>query len=323
MRELPPIPPPPPPAPCFGHVWLTEAAGEEVHCFRVKKVIFQGETDFAEVEILDTYGYGKILAIDGWTQSAQDDEVLYHEALVCPAMTLLPREPRRVAILGGGEGATLREVLRFRSVTRCVMVDLDPQLVALCREHLPEWSAGAFEDPRAELVIGDAREYLERSRESFDAIIADLPDAEFGEPLQNLYSREFYRIAAARLSPDGIFVTQSVDALALGTDLIQTPAIRRTVKDVFGHAHVYARYIPSFWSEWTWIVAGPGLCGEDPADFSPAEIDRRLHERRDPRFPCRTYDGEAHRHLFSLTKDMREVLRWQGPIVEDRRERGA
>ena len=68
MAELPPAPPPPPPPPPFGNVWLTEAAGEEVHCFRVKKVLFQGETEYADVEILDTYGYGKILTIDGWTQ---------------------------------------------------------------------------------------------------------------------------------------------------------------------------------------------------------------------------------------------------------------
>lgn len=315
MRELPPIPPPPPPPPCFGNVWLTEAAGEEVHCFRVKKVLFQGETEFADVEILDTYGYGKILAIDGWTQSAQDDEVYYHEALVCPAMVLAPEPPRRVAILGGGEGATLREVLRFPSVERAVMVDVDDDLVALCREHLPEWSAGAFDDPRVALVTDDARAWLARSPQKFDAIIADLPDAEFGEPLQDLYSRGFYDLVRARLAPGGVFVTQSVDALALGTNLIQTPAIRRTMRAAFGHAHVYARYIPSFWSEWTWVLAG--VAG-DPADVAPDEIDRRLAARRDPRFPCRTYDGEAHRHLMSLMRDLREVLRYDGPIVEDR-----
>jgi spermidine synthase len=318
MRELPPIPPPPPPPACFGNVWLTEAAGEEVHCFRVKKVLFQGETEFADVEIVDTYGYGKILAIDGWTQSAQDDEVLYHEGLVCPAMALAPEPPRRVAILGGGEGATLREVLRFRDVERCVMVDIDPELVALCREHMPEWSAGAFDDPRAELVTGDARAFLERAGERFDVIIADLPDAELGDPLQDLYSRRFYEIVLSRLGPGGIFVTQSVDALALGTNLIQTPVIRRTARAVFGHAHVYARYIPSFWSEWTWVIAGPGIGAADPALAPPDAIDARLAERRDPRFPCRTYDGEAHRHLFSLTRDMREVLRYEGPILEDR-----
>jgi spermidine synthase len=318
MRDLPPIPPPPPPPPCFGNVWLTEAAGEEVHCFRVKKVLFQGETEFADVEILDTYGYGKILAIDGWTQSAQDDEVYYHEALVAPALALGPAPARRVAILGGGEGATLREVLRFRDVERCTMVDIDAELVALCREHLPEWAAGAFEDPRAELVAGDARAFLAETRERFDVIIADLPDAEFGDPLQDLYSREFYDLVRARLAPGGIFVTQSVDALALGTNLIQTPAIRRTVRAAFGEAHVYARYIPSFWSEWTWVLAGPGLEGRDPAEVAPDAIDARLAARRDPRFPCRTYDGEAHRHLFSLMRDLREVLRYDGPIVVDR-----
>jgi spermidine synthase len=294
----------------------------------VKKVLFQGETEFADVEILDTYGYGKILAIDGWTQSAQDDEVMYHEALVCPAMTLLERPARKVAILGGGEGATLREVLRFPSVERCAMVDIDPELVALCKEHLPEWHAGAFDDARGEVIAADARAWLAASGEKFDVILADLPDCSFGEPLQDLYSTRFYEIVAEHLAPGGLFVTQSVDALALGTNLVQTPVIRRTVRHVFGHAHVYARYIPSFWSEWTWVMAGPGIerlplspgAYPDPADVAAEEIDARLAARRDARFPCKTYDGVSHRHLFSLMRDLREVLRWDGPIVRDLEE---
>jgi spermidine synthase len=319
MAELPPAPPPPPPPLPTGNVWATESAGEETHCFRVKRVLFQGETEYADVEILDTFGYGKMLTIDGWTQSAQDDEALYHEGLVCPALVMLPEPARRVLVLGGGEGATLREALRFPSVERCVMVDIDDELVRLCREHMPEWSAGAFEDPRAEVVVGDARAYLEGmgDGETFDAIIADLPDGEVGEPLQDLYSVQFYELVKRRLSPRGIFVTQSVDALALGTPLIQTPAIHRTMKHAFGRAYVSARYIPSFWSEWTWVTAGPGL-ERPPASFTEEEVDARLAARRDARHPCRTYDGESHVHLFHLTRDLRDVLRFTGPVIEDR-----
>jgi len=318
MAELPPAPPPPAPPLPFGNTWWTEKAGEEEHCFRVKRLLFQGETEYADVEILDTWGYGKILTIDGWTQSAQDDEAQYHEGLVCPALVMLPEPAKRVLILGGGEGATLREVLRFPSVERCVMVDIDAELVELCKEHMPEWSAGAFDDPRATVIAGDARAYLEAMTdgETFDVILGDLPDCEVGEPLQDLYSVQFYELVKRRLSPRGIFVTQAVDALALGTPLIQTPTIYRTMRHTFGAAWVSARYIPSFWSEWTWVTAGPGL-ERAPATFTAEEIDARLAARRDPGFPCRTYDGEAHVHLFHLMRDLREVLRYTGPIVED------
>src|SRR3990170_4059292 len=102
----------------------------------VKQVVYSGKTPFQTVHVQDTGPFGRCLVLDGKTQSSEADEWLYHEALVHPPMILAPN-PRRVLICGGGEGATLREVLRYRSVTKATMVDIDGEVVDLCKRHLP------------------------------------------------------------------------------------------------------------------------------------------------------------------------------------------
>ena len=154
---------------------------------QVRQVLYSGETAYQRVEILESELFGRSLVLDGKTQSTERDEHLYHEALVHPAM-LLHLGPRTVFIGGGGEGGTLREVLAHRSVERVVMLDLDREVVDLCRRYLPQHHQGSFNDPRVELCHQDAREYLANSDERFDVMIMDLVDPlEGGYCLPALY----------------------------------------------------------------------------------------------------------------------------------------
>jgi spermidine synthase len=116
---------------------------------RVKSVLHSSRSAYQQIDVLETEAFGRCLILDGRVQSAEADEFIYHEALVHPAMVTHP-DPRQVLILGGGEGATLREVLRHRTVERAVVVEIDPQVIEISRRYLPEWSDGAFDDPRAE-----------------------------------------------------------------------------------------------------------------------------------------------------------------------------
>ena len=128
-------------------VFVEDSDYFDQYTYRLKSVIYNGRTAFQNVLIADTYNYGRALMLDGAIQSSEDDETLYHEILVQPAMLRHP-DPRDVLIIGGGEGATLREVLVHRSVKSATMVDLDREVVELCREHLPTWHRGAMDDPR-------------------------------------------------------------------------------------------------------------------------------------------------------------------------------
>lgn len=301
-----------------GVSWLIEDGHAEAHRCRVERVIETFRTRYADVAIVDTSAFGRALVLDGRLQSTEKDEADYHEALVAPAFALAEHSPRRVAILGGGEGATLREVLRFPSVERCVMVDLDGELVQRCRAWLPDWSAGAFDDPRTDLVIGDARAWLEgrdAAAPGFDLIVSDLPDAERGDALQNLYSLEFFRLARRHLAADGLFVTQAGEVDAVGR-AIGTADIWRTVAAAFDdRAWAYAMFMDSFWSEWCWIIAGAGL--SSPAAIAPDLIDTRLAERRAADHALATYDGETHRHLFGLRRRLRDALASAGRPIHD------
>jgi spermidine synthase len=299
---------------------LVEDLEDNVHWSLAKSKLYRGRTRYAEVEIADTVPFGKVLTLDGFVQSAELDEVAYHESLVVPASLMARATPRTVLILGGGEGAVLREVMRIEGLQRCVMVDLDEELVQLCREHLPEWSAGAFDDSRAEVHFGDARAHVEQlsPADRFDLIIADLPDGEMDTPLQDLYSLEFYQVVRRHLSPDGVFVTQAHEPLFAESELIDTPWILATVAAAFDdQAHVMARFLPSFWSEWAFVVAGPGL-ERAPVGFTAGDIDARLHQRRVASFPCQTYDGETHVHMAHLTMDVRAQLTRDAFCVRDR-----
>jgi len=265
------------------------------------------------VEIIDTYKYGKILLLDGKPQSAAGDEYIYHESLVHPVMIAHP-EPRNVLIIGGGEGATLREVLRHRTVERATMVDLDEEVVNLCYKHLPQWHQGSFSDPRTQLFFQDGRRFLLESEERFHVIIMDSTDFSEQSLALALFTREFFELARSRLDRPGVLVVQAVELSSL--EYAKHALLRRTIRAVFPKVSSYRTYIPSFRAEWGFIAASEEL---DPGNLDEETIEQRLKERvgayggQDLRF----YDSQAHRFLFSLPKDLREFLSQDGPILED------
>jgi spermidine synthase len=128
--------------------WFIEyTSPDEGHIHGIKMIHYASQTKYQKMEIMDSGSYGRCLVLDGKMQSTVTDEFIYHEGLVHPAMLTHPN-PKRVFIVGGGEGATLREVLRHKSVEYCMMVDIDQEVVEKSKELLPEWHQGAFDDPR-------------------------------------------------------------------------------------------------------------------------------------------------------------------------------
>ena len=199
-------------------------------CFGVKDILHKSVSKYQDVELLETLPFGKVLLLDGKLQSAERDERVYHECLVHVAMLTHPN-PKTVFVMGGGEGSTVREVLRHKTVERCVMVDIDEVVVDFCKKHLKENDA-SFADPRLELIIDDAKTQLENFVGKADVIIGDLADPVAGGPCFQLYTEKFYReVVKEKLNPDGIFVTQSGPAGVLSHDQVFSP-IHNTVKQV-------------------------------------------------------------------------------------------
>ena len=276
----------------------------------IEEVLYTGRTKFQTAEIIRTGSYGKCLVLDGKIQSSEADEFVYHEALVQPAMITHPR-PETVFIAGGGEGATLREVLSHNTVRRAVMVDIDDEVVAICKKYLPDHSRGSFEDKRTELIHGDARDYLASLRESFDIIIIDLPDPIEEGPAYLLFTREFYHLVQEKLTTDGIICVQA--GSAAWTDLLNFNAVNNTLKSVFPIVYPYHIDMPSFGGPWGFCLASRNL---NPLDLSASEVDSRISERslNDLKF----YDGLTHRGMFSLPKHLRGELSKPGRLISDK-----
>jgi spermidine synthase len=247
--------------------------------------------------------------LDGKIQSSEADEFIYHEALVQPAMLTHPH-PETVFIAGGGEGATLREVLSHKTVKRVVMVDIDEEVVALCQKFLPNYSRGSFKDKRTELLHTDAREYLARSRELFDIIIIDLPDPIEEGPAYLLYTQEFYHLVRDRLTANGIISVQAGSAAL--TELLNLASVNKTLKSVFPIVCPYQTDVPCFGGPWGFCLASLNL---NPVQLSPSEVDKRISARS--LMHLKFYDGLTHQGIFSLPKHLREELSRQGRLITD------
>jgi spermidine synthase len=280
---------------------LEQVTPDLVQCSSVRNILYAGRSKYQGVELLETGSFGRCLVLDGKTQSSEADEFVYHESLVHPALLAHPC-PETVYIAGGGEGATAREVLRHKTVLRAVMVDLDQEVVEICRKYLPDHHQGSFDDPRLELHFADAAAFLREHQGGFDVAVLDLPDPMEGGPAYQLYTKDFYQMVRERLNPGGLLVTQSGPASTLNYHEVFT-AINRTLREVFPVVASYSVPMQSFGEPWGFTIAS---LGPDPAALSPEEIDRRLSERGASNL--RFYDGVSHQGLFSLPLYLRRAI---------------
>lgn len=283
----------------------------QAHMHGVERFIYSGKTKYQVVEIIDTEFYGRCLVLDGKIQSSEFDEYIYHETLIQPAAVLHP-EPRKAMVVGGGEGAVLRELLRHPSIEQIVMVDIDRDVVELCQEYLPGWHQGSFNNPKVNVLYMDARKYLQGTDEIFDIIYMDLTEPIDDGPSYLLFTREFYQIVSDRLSQDGMIALQ---AGSFNPRLIEChAAICNTLATSFPIVRSYSSFIPSYDAVWGFALAAKCY---DPLGLDAAEVDRRLCERGID--GLRFYDGETHRGMFAVPKDVRAARAKETRIIEDDR----
>jgi spermidine synthase len=143
--------------------------------YRIKKVIKEVQTEFQHIQLVDSFQCGKMLLLDSIVQTTEKDEFIYHE-MMSHVPLFSHSSPKRVLIIGGGDGGTLREVLKHDGVEKVTLVEIDPLVIDFCKEHLPSISQGAFENARTELIIADGAAYLENTSDQYDIIIVDSTD---------------------------------------------------------------------------------------------------------------------------------------------------
>lgn len=287
------------------HLVLQEPEIEGVSIlYSVERLVAQVRTPHQEAIIADTSAYGRILFLDGLVQSAEADEAFYHEALIHPALAL-HGGPRRVLVGGTGEGAALREILRHRSVERVVSVDLDAEVVALCREHLPQWHQGSLDDPRVELRTEDIAETLRAAAPgSYDAIVLDVTDPTDEGPSAALFSTRFFELVLRALADDGVAVLQAGELDP--QDLTIARTIRSTLQAVFPEVRFAHCFVPSFHCLW-----GFALMSRRPLDPCPPDLAARIGRLGELQW----YTEAAHRAALELPPVLRRRIEQPGAVL--------
>ena len=196
------------------------------------------------------------------------------------------------------------------------MVDLDGDVVEVCKKHLPEWNDGSTEDPRLTVHIGDARSYLVEGSDTFDVVVLDISDPIEAGPAVHLYTKEFYDLVRQKLNPGGVLVTQSGPAgLMNHTECFG--AIHKTLAASFSCVVPYSVSIPSFGSDWGFNVAtdrgdvSSQALREKPPNTTDEEIRRRING------PLRHYDGGTHLCMFNLIKAVRDGVAKEDRVITE------
>ncbi|AHF80743.1 polyamine aminopropyltransferase [Thermococcus paralvinellae] len=258
--------------------------------FKIKEKLFETQSKYQRIEIYETEGFGKLLVLEGTVQLVEQGEESYHEPLVHPALLAHPN-PRRVLIIGGGDGGTLREVLKHKTVEKAVMVEIDEMVVETSKIYLGI-DRGAFEDPRAEVIIGDGMEYVKNTKEKLDVIIVDSTDPV--GPAKQLFSEEFYRTAYNVLNDDGILITQAGSVYLFTNELLDA---HKAMNSVFDKVYYFSFPVIGYASPWSFLVGVKGNIDFTKIDLKRAEGLELIY-----------YDPERHETLFQMPKYVRDLL---------------
>jgi len=252
--------------------------------FEVDEVLFHEKNELQDLIIFQNHDFGRVLALDGIIQTTEKDEFIYHEMLVHIPMMTHPN-PKRVLIIGGGDGGSLREVLRHETVERVTMVEIDRSVIELCEKYLPKHSQGAFHHEKAHIVIGDGAKFVRETEEKFDVIICDSTDPV--GPGEVLFDLPFYRYCLSSLAKGGLFVSQN------GVPTIQADELKDShakLSSVFPEVHHFVAPIPTY------------VGGFMVFSLSSNQAVRKEPSRALPFGNLRYYTEEIHRASFALPK---------------------
>lgn len=247
------------------------------YSYEVEKVLYKGKSKYQDIMVFENPYFGRVLILDGVVQLTERDEFFYHEMLTHVVMHAHPN-PRRVVVIGGGDGGTVREVLKHDSVEKLYFVEIDKSVIDVSREFFPS-VACSVDDKRVEIKNMDGAEFI-RGAKDIDAVIVDSTD-----PIgfaRTLYSDEFFNSIKNSLSKQGMYVTHS-ESLILHPDIVTQ--VQQSMKGIFPAVSLYTTTITTYPGNW-WTFAVGSM-----------ELDPR-EPRREYNIETKYYSDEIHRHSF-------------------------
>lgn len=265
--------------------------------FSVDNVLYREKTGHQDLIIFENAALGRVMALDGVVQTTERDEFIYHEMMTHVPL-LAHGNAKRVLIIGGGDGAMLREVSRHKNIEQITMVEIDAGVVTFCKQYLPNHSAGAYDDPRFTLVIDDGVNFVNQCSDKFDVIISDCTDP-IG-PGESLFTSEFYEGCRRCLNENGIFVAQNGVCFLQQDEAINS---HRKLSHYFKDVSFYQAAIPTYYGgimTFAWASDNPALRQIDTATLATRFADAGLN--------CRYYNPAIHTGSFALPQYLLNAL---------------
>ncbi|OUS69788.1 spermidine synthase [Paenibacillus sp. MY03] len=273
-------------------MWYTEKQTESFGITaKITKTYVHEQTDFQQLDMIETEEFGTMLVLDGMVMTTVRDEFVYHEMVAHPVLSTHP-DPEHVLVVGGGDGGVIREVMKHPKVKKAVLVDIDGKVIEYSKTYLPS-IAGELDNPRVEVLVGDGFMHIHDRKNAYDVIMVD--STEPVGPAANLFTRGFYQGIYEALKEDGIFVAQT-DNPWFKAELIKS--VNRDVKEVFPIVRVYGANIPTYPSGlWTFTM---GSKTYDPLEVEESSI---------PELETKYYTPRLHKAAFVLPKFVEDLVK--------------
>jgi len=269
--------------------WYTEPQTENLSLStKLKDILYVGQSEYQEIQVLDTYEFGRVLILENTYQTSERDEFIYHELISHPAL-FTHGNPKKVLVIGGGDGGSVREVLKHKSVEKIDFVELDGMVVEVAKQFLPTLSC-EIDNEKVNTIITDGIKYVAETTEKYDVILVDCPDPV--GPAAGLFEKEFYNNLFKCLNEDGIMVQQTESPL-LHEKLINK--IKGHLKDAgFSTIRPLVCSIPTYPSGfWSFTLASKK---NDPLNSDVSEIENKLKD-----MATKYYDQDVHKGVFLAT----------------------
>ena len=277
-------------------MWFYENLHPDVKIGIKGKIIYRKKTPYQDMQLYSTPEFGKMLTLDGAIQTTEKDEYIYHEMLAHPVMLTHPN-PKKILIIGGGDGGVLREVLKYR-IEKGYLVEIDKEVIETSKKYLTKICRKSFEDKRLNVIIDNGANFVKNTKEKFDIIIIDSPDP-IG-PAKILFSRNFYLRTYSCLSNTGIMIRQS------GSTTLQADELKsnyKTLKKIFPIVQVQLTAIPTYTGGFfSFIIASKSI---NPKEISAKEIDKKIDKLN---LKTKYYNSEVHIGSMGLPVYVRRLL---------------
>ncbi|RYL92319.1 polyamine aminopropyltransferase [Sporolactobacillus sp. THM7-4] len=277
-------------------LWFTEKHTENVlFSIKVDKQLYSGQSDFQRIDVFESKEFGRFLTLDGFMMLTEKDEFIYHEMIVHVPMAVYP-DAKKVLVIGGGDGGAVRELVRYSTIEQIDLVEIDKQVVDVCKKFLPQ-TAARLEDPRVSIFYEDGLRFIRSRENEYDLIIVDSTDP-FG-PGEGLFTREFYGNCFKALTDTGIMVNQH-ESPFYPVDAVAMQRAHKRVTASFPISRVYQAHIPTYPSgHWLFGFASKKL--HPITDFDP-EAWEKLKLKTD------YYNTKIHIGAFALPTYVRKML---------------